>query len=78
MKPFIKQRVKPKVLVNASAIGYYGTSETETFTENSPAGQDFLAQVCQAWETEAKKVENEGVRLAIVRIGIVLGNGGAL
>ena len=70
--------VKPKVLVNASAIGYYGTSEIETFTENSPAGQDFLAQVCQTWEAEAKQVENEGVRLAIVRIGIVLGDGGAL
>ena len=70
--------VKPKVLVSASAIGYYGTSETKTLTEESPAGQDFLSQVCQAWEAEAKKVEREGVRLAIVRIGIVLGNGGAL
>jgi uncharacterized protein len=69
---------KPSVLVNASAIGYYGTSETATFDENSTPGNDFLAQVCQAWETEAKKVKEAGVRLVIVRIGIVLGNGGAL
>jgi uncharacterized protein len=69
---------KPSVLVNASAIGYYGTSETATFDENSAPGNDFLAQVCQAWETEAKKVKEAGVRLVIVRTGIVLGNGGAL
>ncbi|MBD2608674.1 TIGR01777 family protein [Scytonema hofmannii FACHB-248] len=69
---------KPSVLVNASAIGYYGTSETATFDEASPSGNDFLAQVCQAWETEAKKVEAFGVRLVILRFGIVLGNGGAL
>ncbi|WP_330203765.1 thylakoid membrane protein ThyD [Cyanobacterium sp. DS4] len=69
---------KPKVLINASAIGYYGTSETETYTEISPAGNDFLAEVCQSWENEAQKVTSEGVRLAIFRLGIVLGNGGAL
>jgi hypothetical protein len=69
---------KPAVLVNASAIGYYGTSETATFDETSPAGNDFLAEVCQAWEAEAKKVKDAGVRLVILRLGIVLGNGGAL
>jgi uncharacterized protein (TIGR01777 family) len=69
---------KPSVLINASAIGYYGTSETATFTENSPPGSDFLAQVCQAWEAEAAKVREFGVRLAILRLGIVLGEGGAL
>jgi uncharacterized protein (TIGR01777 family) len=69
---------KPAVLVNASAIGYYGTSETATFDETSPAGKDFLAEVCQAWEAEAKKVKDAGVRLVILRLGIVLGNGGAL
>jgi uncharacterized protein len=69
---------KPSVLVNASAIGYYGTSETATFDENSASGSDFLAQVCKTWETEAKKVKEAGVRLIIIRIGIVLGNGGAL
>jgi uncharacterized protein len=70
---------KPAVLINASAVGYYGTSETDTFTEVSRPGQDFLAQVCQGWEAEAEKVKASGTRLAIIRIGIVLGpNGGVL
>lgn len=69
---------KPSVLVNASAIGYYGTSETTTFDETSAAGADFLAQVCQEWEAEAQKVTQVGVRLVILRLGIVLGMGGAI
>lgn len=69
---------KPAVLVNASAIGYYGTSETATFDETSSAGNDFLAEVCQAWESEAENVKESGTRLVIPRIGIVLGKGGAL
>lgn len=73
-----KSNPKPSVLVNASAIGYYGTSETATFDENSLSGNDFLAQVCQAWEAEATKVIDAGVRLVILRFGIVLGTGGAL
>jgi hypothetical protein len=73
-----KSTSKPKVLINPSAIGYYGVSETATFTETSPSGNDFLAQVCQVWEAEAEKVRELGVRLVIFRFGIVLGNGGAL
>ncbi|MCS6782089.1 MAG: TIGR01777 family oxidoreductase [Gloeomargarita sp. SKYBB_i_bin120] len=69
---------RPQVLINASAIGYYGASETATFTEESPPGNDFLAQVCQAWEQAAQPVQNLGVRLVIFRIGIVLGLGGAI
>ncbi len=69
---------KPSVLVNASAIGYYGSSETASFDESSSAGNDFLAQVCQAWEAEAQKVKDTGTRLAILRLGIVLGQGGAI
>jgi uncharacterized protein len=70
---------KPSVLVNASALGYYGTSETAEFYETSePIAQDFLAQVCHAWEAAATKVSNDGTRLVIVRIGIVLGTGGAI
>ena len=69
---------KPKVLVSGSAVGYYGTSETTTFDENSDSGNDFLARVCQNWENEAQKVMEFGVRLVILRIGIVLANGGAL
>ncbi len=69
---------KPGVLVNSSAIGYYGTSETAAFNEDSPPGQDFLAQVCQAWEAEAEQVKQSGTRLVILRTGIVLGQGGAI
>ena len=71
--------IKPQVLINASAIGYYGTSETSKFDETSPAGTDFLAEVCSAWETAAQSVTANGTRVVILRLGIVLGeNGGAL
>ena len=73
-----KADTMPGVLVNASAIGYYGTSETETFTETSPAGQDFLASVCTDWEARAAKVKDLGVRLVTFRFGIVIGDGGAI
>ncbi|MBP0017647.1 MAG: TIGR01777 family oxidoreductase [Cyanobacteria bacterium SBLK] len=69
---------KPQVLINASAIGYYGTSETETFTEKSASGNDFLAEVCKKWEAEAEKVKESSVRLVVLRLGIVLGDGGAI
>lgn len=65
--------------VSASAIGYYGTSETETFVESSPPGDDFLARVCTGWEREARRAADLGMRVAIVRSGLALGNdGGAL
>jgi uncharacterized protein len=74
-----KAEQKPSVLVSSSAIGYYGTSETAEFFETSqPVESDFLSQVCQAWETEANKAKDAGVRVAIVRTGIVLGDGGAV
>jgi len=73
-----KANPRPSVLVNTSAIGYYGTSETASFDEDSTSGNDFLAQVCQEWEQEATKVKDTNVRLVILRFGIVLGNGGAL
>lgn len=70
---------KPSVWVNASAIGYYGTSETATFDEtSSPIEDDFLSQVCQAWEGAAQEVKTYGTRLVILRFGIVLGMGGAV
>ncbi|BAY32703.1 hypothetical protein NIES2107_45930 [Nostoc carneum NIES-2107] len=73
-----KANPKPQVLVNTSAIGFYGTSETATFDETSQSGNDFLSEVCLAWEAEANKVKEAGVRLVILRFGIVLGMGGAL
>jgi uncharacterized protein len=70
--------IKPQVLINASAIGYYGTSEISKFDETSPAGTDFLAEVCTAWETAAQAA-SANTRVVILRLGIVLGeNGGAL
>lgn len=69
---------RPKVLVNASAIGYYGTSETNTYDESSGPGQDYLSQVCQAWEQTALGVPGE-CRVVLLRLGIVLDrDGGAL
>jgi uncharacterized protein (TIGR01777 family) len=70
---------RPKALVAASAIGYYGDRGDETLTEQSPVGQGFLAEVCGAWEREIFVGSSLGVRTAVVRIGIVLGpSGGAL
>lgn len=71
--------IPPAVFISASAIGYYGVSGDEPKTETSPAGSDFLAQLCQDWESEARKAERRGVRLAIIRTGNVLErSGGAL
>jgi uncharacterized protein (TIGR01777 family) len=67
---------KPGVLVNASAIGYYGPGGDEVLTERDPAGEGFLAEVCQAWEAEAQQAEPLGVRVVRLRIGLVLGMGG--
>jgi hypothetical protein len=70
---------KPLAYISASAIGYYGTSLTQTFVETSPPGTDFLARVCEDWEREANRATDLGVRVAVVRTGIVLGpDGGAL
>jgi uncharacterized protein (TIGR01777 family) len=70
---------RPQAYVSASAIGYYGMSRTATFTETSPPGDDFLARVCVAWEAEAAHASALGMRVAIVRTGLVLGrDGGAL
>jgi uncharacterized protein (TIGR01777 family) len=71
--------ITPSAYISASAIGYYGTSPTATFTESSPPGEDFLARVCVGWETEARHAETLGMRVAMVRTGLALGNdGGAL
>jgi uncharacterized protein (TIGR01777 family) len=70
---------RPRVLVNASAIGYYGTHGDEDLDENSPAGSDFMAGVCVDWEKAAAPAGLAGVRCAFVRIGVVLDrDGGAL
>jgi len=63
---------KPRVLVNASAIGYYGPRDDTPLDEDAPAGHDFLAGVVADWEAEARKAQDAGVRVAMVRTGIVL------
>lgn len=68
----------PQVLINGSAVGFYGTSLDGRFTEASGPGGDFLAEICQRWEAAAAQVP-ASTRLVVVRIGIVLGpDGGAL
>ncbi len=73
-----KANAKPQVFVSTSAIGFYGTSETATFDESSPAGDDYLAEICKNWEAAATAVKPLGSRLVIIRLGIVLGMGGAV
>lgn len=70
---------RPGVLVSASAVGYYGAHGDEEIAETAPPGHDFLADVCVAWEREAQAAEELGVRVAIIRTGVVLdADGGAL
>jgi uncharacterized protein (TIGR01777 family) len=68
-----------KVLVNASATGYYGPRGDEEIDESGPPGDDFLARICVAWEKSALAAQAPGVRVALLRIGVVLDRqGGAL
>ena len=70
---------RPGVLVSASAVGYYGPRGDEVVDESTPPGEDFLARVCVAWEREAERAEELGVRVVRVRTGVVLDRrGGAL
>ncbi len=70
---------KPKVLISVSAVGYYGPHGDEYVTEDFPPASDFLAEVCKAWEKEALKAQELGVRVVITRFGVVLeSDGGAL
>lgn len=66
----------PRTLVSASAVGYYGDRGDEELTETSPPADDFLADVCIAWEAEANAAAEQGVRVVTARTGIVLGAGG--
>jgi uncharacterized protein len=74
-----KMAARPRVLVSASAIGYYGDRNEEVLTEGRPAGRGFLCEVAQDWEAEAEKAEALGIRVARLRFGVILAKeGGAL
>jgi len=74
-----KMNARPRVLVSASAIGYYGSRGDELLAEESAAGTAFLAGLAQEWEAEAVKAEALGIRVVRARIGIILArHGGAL
>ncbi|MCC7085184.1 MAG: TIGR01777 family oxidoreductase [Pirellulales bacterium] len=70
---------RPSVLVSASAVGWYGSRGNQIQDESAPPADDFLAQVCVAWEREAREAQALGMRVVTLRIGVVLGNdGGAI
>lgn len=74
-----KAKVRPKVLISSSAVGYYGPHGDEPLNEESEPGVDFLSRLCVDWEAEAKQAEALGVRVCLLRTGIVLAKGqGAL
>jgi uncharacterized protein (TIGR01777 family) len=69
----------PKVWINASAIGYYGSRADDVMTENSTQGDDFLASICHKWEQATTPAQQAGIRVVHARIGVVLArHGGAL
>ncbi|MFC1477780.1 TIGR01777 family oxidoreductase [candidate division KSB1 bacterium] len=73
------RKIKPALLINASAVGYYGSHTNRQFTEKDGPGRGFLAEVCAQWEAEAAKLERRDVRLVLLRTGMVLSrDGGAL
>lgn len=66
---------RPRVLLSGSAVGYYGDTGDRTVTEDSPAGDDFLAQLCVRWEAATAPAADAGIRVALLRTGLVLGRG---
>ncbi|SIS48709.1 TIGR01777 family oxidoreductase [Salimicrobium flavidum] len=74
-----KMEQPPEVLVNGSAVGFYGTSDHKSFTEETTeAGNDFLASVVKEWEDTASQAKLKGVRTVFTRFGLILGEEGVL
>lgn len=67
---------KEMVFLSTSAVGYYGSRQDDILIESEPGSHDFLGSLAQDWEAEALSAEKKGARVAIMRFGIVLGNGG--
>ncbi|MFP5221393.1 MAG: TIGR01777 family oxidoreductase [Acidobacteriota bacterium] len=79
MSQAVKQAsVKPKVLVQASAVGYYGDTGQGAVDESSPPGKGFLTEICLRWEGSTRQIEDMGVRRVVIRTGLVLGRGGGV
>jgi uncharacterized protein len=79
MQALTEAKHRPGVLVQASAIGYYGASDERMLDESSPAGKDWQAKVCLDWELSTSEAGRLGVRRVVVRTGLVLtSNGGVL
>jgi len=72
----MKAEDKPQILISTSAIGFYGDRGDDALSESEPADNDFLAQVCKDWEVEANRASDANIRVANLRVGIVLGSGG--
>jgi uncharacterized protein (TIGR01777 family) len=68
----LQARKKPRVLIQSSAVGYYGPTGEELLGEDAASGRDFLAGACRDWEASTQPVETMGVRRAVVRTGVVL------
>ncbi len=68
----------PRLLINASATGYYGDRGDEALDESSAPGEGFLAELCRAWEERAEAARSEATRVVVLRFGVVVGHGGAL
>ena len=69
-------KAAPPVFISASGVGYYGTADAAPKTESSPAGDDFLAHVCDEWEAEARRVTSAATRVVTTRSGVVIERGG--
>ena len=79
IEAIVEAKARPKVLLQGSAVGWYGSTGDAELDESSPPGDDFLAEVCRAWETASARVEALGVRRPVLRTGVVLArDGGAL
>lgn len=77
-RALLRQQTLPKVMLSASAIGYYGDRGEELLTETSPAGSGFFADLCQHWEEATRPLVERGVRVVHLRFGLVLGRSGGV
>ena len=74
----LAQPDRPRALLQGSAVGWYGETGDRRVAEDTPAGTGFLADVCRVWEAAARPAEDAGVRVALLRTGLPLDDGGGL